>query len=53
MKDKVTGVANEAIGKTKQAIGRGIGDAGLEAEGKAQEVAGDVQRAVGTAKSKI
>lgn len=35
--DKVKGLANEAIGKVKQAVGRATGNTELEVKGKVQE----------------
>jgi uncharacterized protein YjbJ (UPF0337 family) len=49
--DKIKGLANEAIGKAKQGVGRVTGDGKLQAEGKGQELKGDVQKAVGDAKT--
>ena len=51
--DKVKGAANEAIGKAKQAAGRGGRDRELEAEGAGQELRGKAQRAVGNAKGAV
>ena len=36
--DKAKGLANEALGKAKQAIGKATGDTRLRGEGKAQEL---------------
>lgn len=51
--DKVSGVANEAIGKAKQGIGDAVGSAKLKGEGQAQELKGDAQKAAGDAKSAV
>jgi uncharacterized protein YjbJ (UPF0337 family) len=51
--DKASGIANEAIGKTKQAVGNVVGSDKLEAEGVAQEIKGDAQRATGEAKDAV
>ena len=51
--DKVTGVINRAIGKAKRGVGNAVGSDRLTAEGASQEAKGDVQRAVGTAKSAL
>jgi uncharacterized protein YjbJ (UPF0337 family) len=45
--DKASGLANEAIGKAKQGVGKVVGSDKLKAEGAAQELKGDAQRAVG------
>jgi uncharacterized protein YjbJ (UPF0337 family) len=49
--DKASGVANEAIGKAKQGIGKVVGSEKLQADGAAQEVKGDGQRIIGEAKA--
>ena len=46
-KDRVIGSAKEAKGTVKQAVGKVIGDAKLEAEGTADKVEGKVQNAIG------
>ena len=46
-KDRVEGSAKEIKGKTKEGAGKVLGDAKLEAEGKADQEAGKVQNAVG------
>ena len=51
--DKISGVANEAIGNVKQGIGKAIGSEKLRAEGLMQEAKGDAQKAVGDAKDGI
>ena len=48
--DKVTGAANEAIGKAKQGVGEAVGSDRLQGEGAMQEVKGKGQKAVGDAK---
>jgi uncharacterized protein YjbJ (UPF0337 family) len=48
--DKVKGYANEAAGKTKQAIGNATDNEKLEAEGLVQEAKGDLQKGVGAVK---
>jgi len=51
--DKAKGAANEAIGKAKQGVGAAIGSDKMKGEGKAQEIKGDVQQAVGKTKDAI
>jgi uncharacterized protein YjbJ (UPF0337 family) len=46
-KDRVVGSAKVVKGKVKEAVGKAIGDAKLEAEGKADKIEGKVQNAVG------
>ena len=45
--DKASGLANEAIGKAKQGVGSVVGSEKLKAEGAAQELKGDAQKAGG------
>ena len=51
--DKAEGLANEAIGKTKQVVGNAVGSDKLEAEGVGQEIKGEAQQAVGKAKEAV
>jgi uncharacterized protein YjbJ (UPF0337 family) len=51
--DKISGIANEAMGKAKQGAGNVVGSDKLKAEGAAQEVKGDAQKAVGDAKNAV
>jgi uncharacterized protein YjbJ (UPF0337 family) len=51
--DKISGIANEAIGKAKQGVGSVVGSEKLKGEGAAQEVKGDAQKAVGDAKNAV
>jgi uncharacterized protein YjbJ (UPF0337 family) len=41
------GTANVAAGKTKQVVGKAVGNQTLRAKGAAQEAGGKIQRAVG------
>lgn len=45
--DRIDGIAKQAKGAVKDATGKILGDAKLQAEGKADKVAGKVQNAVG------
>ena len=45
--DKIKGMANEAVGNVKQTVGKATDNDKLRAEGKAQEVKGEGQQAVG------
>src|SRR3546814_13557782 len=49
-KDKAKGLANEAIGNTKQAIGKANDNERLRAEGEAQERKGEAQHRQGQVK---
>ncbi len=51
--DKIKGVANNAIGNIKQGVGKVVGSDKLRAEGKAQEVKGDIQKSVGATKDAV
>jgi uncharacterized protein YjbJ (UPF0337 family) len=53
LKDRVEGSAKEIIGKIKEVAGKVLGDAKLESEGKADQVAGKVQNAVGGLKDTL
>jgi uncharacterized protein YjbJ (UPF0337 family) len=46
-KDRIQGVARQAKGAIKAALGKAAGDAKLEAEGKTEKAAGEMQNAVG------
>jgi uncharacterized protein YjbJ (UPF0337 family) len=49
-KDRVAGSAKQVKGSIKQAVGKAVGDAKLESEGKADKIEGKVQNAVGEIK---
>jgi uncharacterized protein YjbJ (UPF0337 family) len=51
--DKIKGLANEAVGNVKQAVGKAVGNRRLEGEGMVQERKGEVQQAVGKAKDAV
>ncbi|MCU0899886.1 MAG: CsbD family protein [Cypionkella sp.] len=51
--DKIKGVANEAAGNVKQAVGKATDNKNLQAEGIAQERKGEAQQAVGKAKDAV
>ena len=52
-KDRIKGSMGQAKGKLKEAAGKVTGDAKLEGEGKADQVAGKVQNAVGGIKDAL
>jgi uncharacterized protein YjbJ (UPF0337 family) len=52
-KDRVIGSAKVAKGKIKEAAGKVVGDAKLEAEGKADRIEGKLQNAVGGVKDTL
>lgn len=51
--DKATGLANQAAGNVKQAVGKAVGNDRLQAEGAGQKAKGKVQKAVGDAKTVV
>lgn len=51
--DKIKGLANEAAGNVKQAVGKAVGNDRLRGEGLAQEAKGDAQQAIGKAKDAV
>lgn len=52
-KDRIEGSAQQAKGVVKEAVGKFVGDSKLEAEGKAEKVAGKIQNAVGGLKDSL
>ncbi len=52
-KDRIAGSAKQVKGTIKQAVGKVVGDAKLQAEGKADKVKGKAQNAVGSLKDSI
>lgn len=52
-KDRIEGSLEQAKGKIKEVAGKVTGDAKLEGEGKADQVSGKIQNAVGGLKDKL
>jgi uncharacterized protein YjbJ (UPF0337 family) len=52
-KDQVKGVGKQASGAVKEAAGKVTGNRRLEAEGKAENVAGKIQKGFGDVKEKV
>jgi uncharacterized protein YjbJ (UPF0337 family) len=52
-KDRVAGSAKVVKGKIKEAVGKAVGDAKLESQGKADKLEGKVQNAVGGLKDTL
>ena len=52
-KDRVAGAAKEAKGSLKETIGKAVGDAKLQSDGKADKLAGKIQNAVGGLKDAL
>jgi uncharacterized protein YjbJ (UPF0337 family) len=53
LKDKAKGLANEAAGNIKQAVGKATNKPELEAEGVIQERKGEAQQALGKVKGAV
>lgn len=51
--DKAKGLANEAAGNVKQAVGKATDNERLQGEGFAQERKGEAQQAIGKAKDGV
>jgi uncharacterized protein YjbJ (UPF0337 family) len=52
-KDRIAGAAKQAKGSIKDAAGKALGDAKLQAEGKADKAEGKVQNAFGSLKERL
>jgi uncharacterized protein YjbJ (UPF0337 family) len=52
-KDRIVGSAKEIKGAVKQTVGKAVGDTKLEAEGKADQIEGKAQNAVGGLKDTL
>jgi uncharacterized protein YjbJ (UPF0337 family) len=52
-KDRIAGAAKETKGLVKEAIGKAVGDAKLQSDGKADKVEGKVQNALGGLKDAL
>jgi len=51
--DRIKGMADQAKGSMKDALGKATGDAKLQAEGKIDKAKGKVESEVGGAKDKL
>jgi uncharacterized protein YjbJ (UPF0337 family) len=51
--DKIKGTANEASGHVKEGVGKAVGSDKLRAEGAAQQLKGQTQKALGDAKEAV
>jgi uncharacterized protein YjbJ (UPF0337 family) len=49
-KDRIAGSGKQLKGKAKEAVGKMLGDAKLQASGKADQAEGKIQNAVGSVK---
>ena len=52
-KDRIVGSAKEIKGNVKQAVGKDLGDAKLESEGKVDKLEGKIQNAIGGLKDTL
>ena len=52
-KDRVVGTAKKIKGAAKQMVGKAVGDAKLESEGKADKIEGKIQNAIGGLKDRF
>ncbi len=52
-KDRLGGIGKQAAGSVKEAAGKVIGDAKLQAEGSAEKNAGKLQNVIGGAKDAV
>ena len=52
-KDRIKGAADQAKGNVKEVTGKIVGDAKLQAEGKADKLKGKVENAIGGAKDAV
>jgi uncharacterized protein YjbJ (UPF0337 family) len=52
-KDRIAGTAKKVKGSVKEAIGRVVGDARLQSDGKAEQTAGKIQNAIGGMKDTV
>ena len=52
-KDRIQGSAEQLKGKVKETVGKVTGDAKLQGEGKADQIAGKTQNAIGGIKDAL
>jgi uncharacterized protein YjbJ (UPF0337 family) len=52
-KNRVIGAGKQMIGSVKEAVGKLVGDAKLQVDGKAEQVEGKLQNEVGSAKDTL
>jgi len=52
-KDRIVGSAKKVKGAVKQALGKALGDAKLESDGRVDKVEGKVQNAIGGIKDTL
>lgn len=52
-KDRIIGVGKQMVGTAKKVVGKVVGDAKLQTDGKAEQIEGKLQNAVGSAKDTL
>ena len=52
-KDRIIGSGKQIVGSVKEVVGKVVGDAKLQADGKADKVKGKLQNAVGSIKDAL
>lgn len=52
-KDRIAGAARNLKGTIKEAVGKAVGDAKLQSDGKADKAAGKIQNAIGGIKDTL
>jgi uncharacterized protein YjbJ (UPF0337 family) len=52
-RDRIAGAAKEIKGSVKETVGKAVGDAKLQSDGKADKVEGKVQNAIGGLKDSL
>jgi uncharacterized protein YjbJ (UPF0337 family) len=52
-KDRIAGAAKEIKGSIKETVGKAVGDAKLQSDGKVDKVEGKVQNAIGGLKDAL
>ena len=52
-KDRIVGAGRQMIGAAKRVVGKFVGDAKMQADGKAEQVGGKLQNAVGSVKDTL
>jgi uncharacterized protein YjbJ (UPF0337 family) len=52
-KDRIAGTVTQIKGSIKETIGKAVGDAKLESDGKADKIVGKVQNAIGGLKDAL
>lgn len=51
--NRINGAGKQGVGKTKEVVGKAVGDERLRAKGVAEKIAGSTQSAVGKAQVKV